>query len=605
MGNLFQELKRRNVVRVGIAYIVLGWVGLQASDILFDLFEAPAWVGKSFAGLLLLGFPFALLFAWAFEMTPEGVKKTAEVDASDSITHSTGRKLNYVIIAALVAALGYSTWSNKATDILVEDIALDRSIAVLPFVNMSSDKEQEWFADGLTEEILNSLARTPDLLVASRTSSFQYKGQNQDISAIATALGVAHVLEGSVRRGGDRLRVTAQLIRASDGFHLWSETFDKTPDDVIKIQEDVAYEIANALQTAMDPTALKKMVSAGTASVAAYEAYLEGLALAGKSGVDGSLDYWSSALEEFERATEIDPSFALAYFSQSEFWQGELGITNIGQGDSGFSPEQVMNKFESTIDAAIRLTEDPDTRLKYQANKATAELRFRDSLRDTERYLVIHPYDIDGLNLLMSSAAILRDSSTAKKYLPQVQRMTSEDADAINQIMNNLLFAGLVEASVVMTRDAVKRFPTHAYIGYQGHRVLLWSGAVDEARLLIEPVRRSEFPVSNVQMMMLRQACAEGDLATAEKYYQLLESNSDDVGGRFVVNSIYGDPEKAHQIVIDAELDLQGLSGFLGYPYFDYKKFPALVGALEPQGIRPPSIDGPPNACKHPATTSP
>jgi TolB-like protein len=261
MGKLFAELKRRNVVRVGIAYMVLGWVALQVGDILFDMFEAPVWVGKTFAGLLLLGLPFALLFAWAFEMTPEGVKKTAEVDASDSITHSTGRTLNYVIIAALVVALGYSMWSNKATDIPVDDVAVDRSIAVLPFVNMSSDKEQEWFADGLTEEILNSLARTPDLLVASRTSSFQYKGQNQDISAIATALGVAHILEGSVRRGGDRLRVTAQLIRANDGFHLWSETFDRKPKDVIAIQEDVAFEIANALKTAMDPAALKKMVS--------------------------------------------------------------------------------------------------------------------------------------------------------------------------------------------------------------------------------------------------------------------------------------------------------------------------------------------------------
>ena len=158
-----------------------------------------------------------------------------------------------------------------------------------------------------------------------------------------------------------------------------------------------------------------------------------------------------------------------------------------------------MEKFDNTISAAIRFTEDADSRLKYQAIKAGAELRFRDSLRDTERYLVIHPYDIDGLNLLMLSAAILRDSSTAEKYLPQVQRMTSEDSDAINQIMNNLLFAGLVEAAVAMTRDAVKRFPTHAYIGYQGHRVLLWAGAVDEARSLIEPVRRSEFPLSNVR----------------------------------------------------------------------------------------------------------
>ena len=214
-------------------------------------------MGKTLAALLLLGFPFACLFAWAFEMTPEGVKKTAEVDRSTSITHSTGRKLDFVIIGALVVALGYFVWERQELGEPSVEVALDKSIAVLPFVNLSSDEEHEWFADGLTEEILNSLARTPDLLVASRTSSFQYKGQNTNVSEIAAALGVAHILEGSVRRSGNRLRVTAQLIRAHDGFHLW-----------------------NALKTAMDPEALRKMVSSRTASVAAYEAYLEALALA-------------------------------------------------------------------------------------------------------------------------------------------------------------------------------------------------------------------------------------------------------------------------------------------------------------------------------------
>ena len=315
MGNLFSELKRRNVVRVGIAYIVLGWVALQVGDILFDMFETPAGVGKTFAALLLLGFPFACLFAWAFEMTPEGVKKTAEVDRSDSITHSTGKRLNVVIITALIFALGYFIWERQG---LVEGggqvASVDRSIAVLPFVNMSSDQEQEWFADGLTDEILNSLARTPDLLVASRTSSFQYKGQNTEISAIAKALGVAHILEGSVRRGGDRLRVTAQLIRASDGFNLWSETFDRTPEDVIAIQEDVAFEIANALETAMDPGALKRMISAGTSSVSAYDAYLEGLALRGRSGASGNPEDWGAAIAAFEQATQLDETFAVAYY---------------------------------------------------------------------------------------------------------------------------------------------------------------------------------------------------------------------------------------------------------------------------------------------------
>jgi TolB-like protein len=605
MGKLFAELKRRNVVRVGIAYMVLGWVALQVGDILFDMFEAPVWVGKTFAGLLLLGLPFALLFAWAFEMTPEGVKKTAEVDASDSITHSTGRTLNYVIIAALVVALGYSMWSNKATDIPVDDVAVDRSIAVLPFVNMSSDKEQEWFADGLTEEILNSLARTPDLLVASRTSSFQYKGQNQDISAIATALGVAHILEGSVRRGGDRLRVTAQLIRANDGFHLWSETFDRKPKDVIAIQEDVAFEIANALKTAMDPAALKKMVSAGTASVAAYEAYLEGLALEGKFGVDGSVEDWRAALDRHERATRTDPNFAQAYYRQSLYWVDELGIANIGYGASEFTADEVMENFERTIDAAIRFAGDPTMKLRFQALKASAELRYRDAMNFAERLLAEHPYDFDGLNAVVSSAAILRDRSTAEKYLPQIQRIVSDDALTLNQLLNNMLFAGLTEEAVAMTRDAVKRFPNHAFVGYQGHRVLLWGGATDEARALIDSVRRSDFPEQNVNMMLLRQACAEGDLAAAEKYFQLLESDADDVGSRFVVNVVYGNPQKAHQLVIDANLDLQGLSSFLGYPYFDHTKFPALVAVLEPQGISPISIDGPPYTCKHPATTSP
>ena len=178
MGRLFRELKRRNVVRVSIAYVVLGWVALQVGDILFDMFEAPSWVAKTFAALLLLGFPFVCLFAWAFELTPEGVKKTADVDRSESITHSTGRRLNLVIITTLVLALGYFIWERQG---LIEPDAeatstIDRSIAVLPFVNMSSDQEQEWFSDGLTEEILNALARTPDLLVAARTSSFKFKG---------------------------------------------------------------------------------------------------------------------------------------------------------------------------------------------------------------------------------------------------------------------------------------------------------------------------------------------------------------------------------------------------------------------------------------------
>jgi TolB-like protein len=274
--SLFAELKRRNVVRVGAAYAIIGWVVAQIAEFAFENFGAPDWVLKTVVVILLLGLPIALFFAWAFELTPDGVKREKDVDRSQSITPKTGQKLNLVIIAALVFAVGYFIWERQADDVPVEvaepaavaDMAQEasdgdnnRSIAVLPFVNMSSDEEQEWFSDGLTEEILNALARTPDLLVAARTSSFKFKGSAEDIPTIAKALGVAHVLEGSVRSGGEHLRVTAQLIRASDGFHIWSETYDRNPEDVISIQEDIAINIATALETVMDPPAqLKRLM---------------------------------------------------------------------------------------------------------------------------------------------------------------------------------------------------------------------------------------------------------------------------------------------------------------------------------------------------------
>lgn len=234
MGNILSELKRRNVIRVALAYIVTAWLLLQLADVVLNNIEAPEWVFQSIMLVLAIGFPIALLFAWAYEMTPEGLKKEKDVDRSESITHLTGRKLDFVIIGALVLALGYFIWERQtpvdsADSVESSEVATVagsgasaasapavRSIAVLPFVNMSPDKNQEWFSDGLTEEVLNALARTPDLLVAARTSSFKFKESGEDVPTIANALGVAHILEGSVRRDHERLRVTAQLIRASD-----------------------------------------------------------------------------------------------------------------------------------------------------------------------------------------------------------------------------------------------------------------------------------------------------------------------------------------------------------------------------------------------------
>lgn len=607
MTKLFDELKRRNVVRVGIAYIILGWVVLQVGDVLFDMFGTPDWVGKTLAVLLALGFPFACLFAWAFELTPEGIKKTKEVDHSRSITHSTGRRLDRVIIIALVVALGYFIWERQTLvdpeAPVTETGSIDRSIAVLPFVNMSSDQEQEWFADGLTEEILNALARTPDLLVASRTSSFQYKGQNTDISAIAKALGVAHVLEGSVRRGGDRLRVTAQLIRAHDGFHLWSETFDRAPEDVIAIQEDVAFEIANALDTAMDPEALKQMVSAGTSSVSAYEAYLEGLAHGGRSGATGDPVDWGAALHAFERATEIDPNFAEAWFHQMQFWESQLGVTDVGSDTSKLPADEKMSRFVAAADAAIRAAADDDRVLLYKATKADGELRFRDGIWFAEQFIEKYPNDVTGYSTLTSVAASMRDAEVVRRHYPQMRKLAADDAIELNVLLNNLLFVGLPGEAAEMAREILPKFPQHGFITYQSHRILLWNGATAEAKKWIPAIRGADFPDENIWLVELRQACAEGDSATAEPLARrLLEFDSGDSASdsslKFIAHQIMGRPEEAHAVLLDLDLGIQALRSYLGYPYFNHTLFPQLAEILEKQGVERPYVDRPPYACK-------
>jgi len=598
VGNLFNELKRRNVVRVGFAYIVLGWVALQVGDILFDMFETPAWVGKTLAVLLLLGFPFACLFAWAFEMTPEGVKKTAEVDQSESITHSTGKKLNFVIMTALVVAVGYFVWERQQTPEPVVEASLDKSIAVLPFVNMSSDEEQEWFADGLTEEILNSLARTPDLLVASRTSSFQYKGQNTDVSTIAAALGVAHILEGSVRRGGDRLRVTAQLIRASDGFHLWSETFDREPKDVIEIQENVAIEIANALRTAMDPEALQKMVSAGTASVGAYEAYLEGLTHEGRTGESGNIEGWEQAREAFERAVALDDRFALAHWGGALYWESQLNITDIGSELSLLSREQKLEHYLDAVDAAIAHEDNEALAFKFKANKARTELRIEDAREFYESYIEAYPNDIEGLQQLLETLAYEGNVEAVRPYLPRILEFSHGDPFQLNAIINNLLFVGLVDEAVDMARDVILRYPQHAFLQYQSHRNLLWAGHTEEAAALIDALRGSELPVENIKLVLMRQACAEGDQAAAQqRFEEALATFQANESVGWIGLQILGKPDEAHLLLVDAGLDKFALTSFLSYPFFDHTRFPELVKILEQQGIDRPFISGPPYAC--------
>ncbi|MEJ2129770.1 MAG: tetratricopeptide repeat protein [Woeseiaceae bacterium] len=258
--SLFGELQRRNVFRVTVAYVVSAWLLAQVADLVLDNIAAPDWVMQTILLVLLLGLAPVVFFSWAYEVTPDGVKRESEVDRSQSITHVTGRKLDRTITFVLVLAVAYfavdkfvlSSSQTVATpadtgEITAEAATAGNTIAVLPFVNMSGDEENEYFSDGLSEELLNVLAKNPALQVAARTSSFSLKGEKIEIGEIGRRLNVEHVLEGSVRKSGDQVRITAQLIRVENGFHLWSDTYDRNLDNIFAVQDEIAAKITAAL----------------------------------------------------------------------------------------------------------------------------------------------------------------------------------------------------------------------------------------------------------------------------------------------------------------------------------------------------------------------
>jgi TolB-like protein len=314
--SLIAELKRRNVFRVGVAYAIVGWLLIEITATTFPILKLPDWSVTLVTALVLIGFPLALIVAWAFELTPEGIKRETDVDRAESVRHATGRRLDFIIIGFLVLAVVYLvvdrfelTSEPEQAEVTAEQIfsakraTRGKSIAVLPFVNMSSDPEQEYFSDGLSEEILNLLAKIPDLKVIGRTSSFAFKGKNEDLRTIGQALDVSTVLEGSVRKSGERVRVTAQLIDVSNGAHLWSESYDRTITDIFAVQDDVASKIIAALQIHVGTAPTR---GRPTENAEAYSLFLKGR---------DAMNHFDapSAGKFLLEAVELDPVFAEAH----------------------------------------------------------------------------------------------------------------------------------------------------------------------------------------------------------------------------------------------------------------------------------------------------
>jgi TolB-like protein len=432
--SLFEELKRRNVFRVGIAYAISAWVLLQVLDLVLDNTEAPDWVMDVFMIVILLGFIVALVIAWAYEITPEGIKKEADVDRSRSVTHETSKKLDKITLAALGVVVvlvladrfiarpdnvdpqnSQTATSAAETSPVIDDVIVEtpeKSIAVLPFTNMSEDASNEFFADGISEEILNALAKVKELKVAGRTSAFAFKGRNEDLREIGEALGVNHILEGSVRKAGNTVRVTAQLIQVSDGFHLWSETFDRELTDIFAIQD----EIANAILTAMKAELLEGQSIASTqVDPVVYEKYL----LAKQHAYTRNQHNLESAAELLREATDIDPGFASAW--------AQLGISTLLLSDSiyGTIPRSDAQSIGRVyLEKALEIDENNAEALAGMGLFHNAEPGGRNTgvaaIDYLERALAINPAMNDASNWLQQAYGYVGRDSDAHRILEEM-----------------------------------------------------------------------------------------------------------------------------------------------------------------------------------------
>lgn len=325
MSGLVEELKRRNIFRVATVYAIASWVILQLADITFPALDLPESDIRYVIITLMIGFPLVIGFAWLFEITPDGLRRSGQITPTESITVQTGRRIDFIIIGLLSVALlffmseYFSSPESELTPEISEssDVDLDvlakPTIAVLPLVNMSSDEENEHFADGLTEELLNVLARNDQLQVAGRTSSFFYKGKNINLTQIGQELGVENILEGSVRKSGNMIRVTAQLINAETGYHLWSDTFDREITDIFAIQDEIARQVGEAMNLTL-LTNFQSLPGAITENSAAYEAYLKGKSLL----YDRRRVSVEAAMEAFREASQLDSGYGPPLVSLAE-----------------------------------------------------------------------------------------------------------------------------------------------------------------------------------------------------------------------------------------------------------------------------------------------
>jgi len=459
---------------MAMLYAIAAWLMVQVADVLIDLANLPDWIGTSTLWLLAIGFPVALIFSWFYEITPEGIILEKDVERDESITHVTGRRLNLIVISLLCAAVimfAYDKWWISGPPV--------PSIAVLPFVNMSDDPGNEYFSDGLSEELLNLLSKIPEIKVISRSSAFSFKGKDISIPTVAAELNVAHILEGSVRKTGNRVRITAQLIEARSDTNLWSETYDRTLSDIFAIQDEIAAKVVDQLKISL----LGELPKQQETDPDAYAFYLQ----ANHLNETSTAESLGEAITLFEKVLAIDPDYVAAWLGMGRSFD-RMGTIRV------LSQAEARKKSRQAIERALEI--DPHS-ARAMKGLAWRLFRYDGNLQDAAHYfekaLLQDPTNtefIGDISIFLSSLGRLEEAIRFGEY--QVSRDPA-NAVAHNNLGGRYRFAGNFSEAKKSYSTAKRLSPTLAGVNYEIGSILLSEGKYALARTMFESESLSAF----------------------------------------------------------------------------------------------------------------
>lgn len=609
--NFFAELKRRNVYKVAVAYAAVGWLIIQIATSTFPVLQIPAWAMRLVVVLVLLGFPLALILAWAFEMTPEGIKRTPTGDGAHARPARWGGWI-VLVLAAVVAAvwlfLGFPLPFELREKFLTktsekqEGEAPAKSIAVLPFASLSEDKENAYFAEGIQDEILTRLAKIGDLKVISRTSTLRYKTNPENLLDIAKQLGVAHILEGSVQKSGDRVRINVQLINAQTDTHLWAETYDRTLTDVFAVESEVAQRVADSLRAQLTGREKATLATKPTDSAPAYDAYLRGLAIVASNRE--TVNAFRDAADFFETAARLDPKFALSWARSSiahsrMHWVGydrtparaekaklaaekarelqpDLGETFLAR---GYYEYLVVRNYDAAWsafrDAFARLPNNTDALVALSFIERRKG-NWNDAIVHQERAAQLDPQSIPVLSQLGITYFALKRFGDAHAIVDRLLALAPGNPQVLAGLARLHLAEGNLEAAETALRP-VPPAPNNGYVFEIQVRLALIAGRYDDAIRLLEGAVSQTPPVSGI--------------FTGE-YRYLLGYSKQLAGDAAAARPIYEAARVELEKVLQTEPDSPDVQMYLGFVHAALgDKEAALRAAQKAIALRPASVD--------------